>query len=70
MRYHAVFVVIFTLSFSCAKKNSMTPDYSNLTNLPKDTGGIHTPIYYNSNVNSYGYYVFSGERGTVCWIIL
>lgn len=54
-----ILVLAFSLSFSCTKKNSMVPDYSILVNLPKDTGGIQTPVYYNSKVNSFGYYIYT-----------
>lgn len=54
-----IMVLTFSLSFSCTKKDSIKPDYSNLVNLPKDTGGIQSPVYYNSNVNSFGYYIYT-----------
>lgn len=52
-------IVALTGSFTSCSKNESAPDYKELQNLPKDTGGIHSAVVYNSTVNPYGYYIYT-----------
>lgn len=47
-----------SIVFSCSKNDSEV-DYTNLENLPKDSGGIQQAVVYNSQVNPLGYYIYT-----------
>jgi predicted peptidase len=50
-------VLLITLSSSCKKNEVGELSKGSLELLPQDTGGIQTPVYYDS-VIEYGYYVY------------
>ncbi len=62
MKKHFV-VLLFILPImafenqSC-KKEIASVDYSNLNNLPKDTGGVQRAYFLNSSIE-YGYYIYT-----------
>ncbi len=61
-KFYRIYCPIFTLAFfvvvSCSKNDS-PPDYNNLINLPKDTGGLQIAVIYNPEINPYGYFIYT-----------
>jgi len=55
--FKIIFILVVLWNMSCSKEAG-SPD-SSLTNLPKDEGGLLKPVYYNSAINPYGYYVYT-----------
>ena len=48
-------ILLLVLAVVSCKKDQQSSDL----NLPVDTGGTQTPVYYNSNLLEYGYFVYT-----------
>lgn len=53
---------LLAISFSCSEDHPVTPSITppeDLEKLPTDTGGEHTPVYFDPNTTAYGYFVYT-----------
>jgi predicted peptidase len=55
--FRIIFLLFVLWNISCSKEAG-SPD-SSLANLPKDEGGLLKAVYYNSAINTYGYYIYT-----------
>ena len=58
LKYLFVSVFFFFLVFNSCKKENMN-NYNILSNLPADTGGLHTANPLGTNESPYGYYAYT-----------
>lgn len=58
----SIFYLLFAFGiilFSCGKDENGPVDFNDLSNLPTDTGGMHTSHVLGSTETEYGYYLYT-----------